>query len=102
MASKRTVHIVNLDPAAEYFAYEPSIGFIFFFFLKHFSILIDRLIYFNFYRLIFFIILDIRDLITLDDVAEDENLQFGPNGGLVYCMEYEIFLKIRIILFFKN
>ena len=30
--------------------------------------------------------LDIRDLITLDDVSEE--LQLGPNGGLIYCMEY--------------
>ena len=30
--------------------------------------------------------IDIRDLISLDDVQELEN--FGPNGGLVYCMEH--------------
>jgi len=30
---------------------------------------------------------DIRDLITLDDVADE--LKYGPNGGLVYCMEYD-------------
>lgn len=29
---------------------------------------------------------DLRDLITLDDVMEA--LQLGPNGGLLYCMEY--------------
>lgn len=29
---------------------------------------------------------DIRDLITLDDVVEE--LNYGPNGGLMYCMEY--------------
>ncbi|KAI9654012.1 MAG: ATP binding protein [Alyxoria varia] len=29
---------------------------------------------------------DIRDLISLDDVMEE--LQLGPNGGLVYCFEY--------------
>lgn len=32
--------------------------------------------------------LDIRDLITLDDVADATHL--GPNGGLVFCMEYLI------------
>ncbi|XP_039260373.2 GPN-loop GTPase 3-like [Styela clava] len=32
--------------------------------------------------------LDIRELIHLDDVMEDEELRFGPNGGLVFCMEY--------------
>ncbi|KAJ3327722.1 hypothetical protein HDU76_011246 [Blyttiomyces sp. JEL0837] len=50
----RSVHLVNMDPAAENFTYNPSI--------------------------------DIRDLITLDDVVEE--LQYGPNGGLIYCMEY--------------
>ncbi|TPX61731.1 hypothetical protein CcCBS67573_g08906 [Chytriomyces confervae] len=50
----RSVHLVNLDPAAEHFEYKPSI--------------------------------DIRDLITLEDVVSE--LQYGPNGGLVYCLEY--------------
>eukprot|EP00924_Labyrinthula_sp_SR-Ha-C_P005532 snap_masked-scaffold_68-processed-gene-0.79-mRNA-1 protein AED:0.01 eAED:0.01 QI:0/-1/0/1/-1/1/1/0/284 len=31
--------------------------------------------------------LDIRDAISLKDVQDEENLDFGPNGGLVYCME---------------
>ena len=53
-AQRRTVHIINLDPAAETFAYEPE--------------------------------LDVRDLITVDDVMEMMDL--GPNGALVYCMEY--------------
>lgn len=56
--SKRTVHIVNLDPAAEHFDYQP--------------------------------IVDIRDLIQLDDAMEDEEFHFGPNGGLVFCIEYLI------------
>ena len=30
--------------------------------------------------------LDIRELITLEDVMEE--LEFGPNGGLIYCFEY--------------
>ncbi|KAF9160033.1 ATP binding protein [Actinomortierella ambigua] len=50
----RPVHLVNLDPAAEKFEYEPSI--------------------------------DIRDLISLEDVMEE--LSYGPNGGLIYCMEF--------------
>uniref|UniRef100_A0A1A8R5C5 GPN-loop GTPase 2 n=1 Tax=Nothobranchius rachovii TaxID=451742 RepID=A0A1A8R5C5_9TELE len=29
---------------------------------------------------------DISDLVTLDDVME--NLKLGPNGGLLYCMEF--------------
>lgn len=31
---------------------------------------------------------DIRDMVSLDDVQELMN--YGPNGGLVYCMEYLI------------
>ena len=29
---------------------------------------------------------DIRDLISLEDVMSEMSL--GPNGGLIYCMEY--------------
>jgi len=54
--SKRTIHVVNLDPAAETFNYQP--------------------------------IADVRDLIQLDDVMEDEEMKFGPNGGLVFAMEF--------------
>ncbi|KAL0477111.1 gpn3 [Acrasis kona] len=53
---KRTLHVVNLDPAADTFHYNVSF--------------------------------DIRDLVTLEDVMEE--LEMGPNGGLVYCMEYLI------------
>ena len=53
--TRRSIHVINLDPAAEHFDYEPS--------------------------------LDIRDLIQLSDAMEDEDLMFGPNGGLVFCME---------------
>jgi len=31
---------------------------------------------------------DVRELISIEDVMEDEELKLGPNGGLVYCMEY--------------
>ena len=55
-ASRRRVHVVNLDPAAESFDYEPTV--------------------------------DIRDLIGLNDAMDDEELKFGPNGGLVFCMEF--------------
>ena len=51
---KRNVHVINLDPAAEFLPYQPTI--------------------------------DIRELITLKDVMEEYKL--GPNGGLVYCLEY--------------
>lgn len=50
----RTVHCINLDPAAESYEYN--------------------------------CVIDIRDLISLDDVTTE--LQLGPNGGLIYCIEY--------------
>ncbi|CAL5386159.1 unnamed protein product [Camellia sinensis] len=53
--TRRTIHIVNLDPAAENFNYPVA--------------------------------MDIRELISLDDVMEE--LGLGPNGGLLYCMELE-------------
>lgn len=53
-ANKRSCFYINLDPAAEDFAYEPDI--------------------------------DIKDLISLQDVMEE--LEYGPNGGLIYCFEY--------------
>ena len=52
--AKRTLHVANLDPAAEFYEYEASF--------------------------------DIRDLVCLEDVMDE--LGYGPNGGLVYCMEY--------------
>ncbi|KAK6634204.1 hypothetical protein RUM44_004812 [Polyplax serrata] len=33
-------------------------------------------------------LIDIRDLIQVDDAMDDEDLHFGPNGGLIFCMEY--------------
>lgn len=51
---RRTVHVANLDPAAETFKYDVAF--------------------------------DVRDLITVEDVMEE--LGLGPNGALIYCMEY--------------
>lgn len=51
---KRRIDVVNLDPAAEEFTYNP--------------------------------IVDVRELIDINDVMEE--LDYGPNGGLIYCMEY--------------
>uniref|UniRef100_F1LAD7 GPN-loop GTPase 3 n=1 Tax=Ascaris suum TaxID=6253 RepID=F1LAD7_ASCSU len=53
---QRTIHVVNLDPAAETFKYETTV--------------------------------DVRELISVDDVQEDVELVLGPNGALVFCMEY--------------
>ena len=33
------------------------------------------------------IVFDVRQLIQVDEVMEDEELKLGPNGGLVYAME---------------
>lgn len=54
LARKRTIHVANLDPAAEHFSYDLDF--------------------------------DVRDLISVQDVMEE--LGLGPNGALVYCMEY--------------
>lgn len=54
VALRRTCKVVNLDPAAETFAYDCEI--------------------------------DVRELVSVDDVMEE--LEYGPNGGLVYAMEY--------------
>jgi len=51
---RRTARVVNVDPAAETFAYDCEI--------------------------------DVRELISVDDVMEE--LEYGPNGALVYAMEY--------------
>jgi len=53
---RKRINVVNLDPAAEHFDYDPSV--------------------------------DIRTLIDTEDVMEDEELKFGPNGALIFCMEY--------------
>ena len=53
--AKRRAHLVNLDPAANSDAFEYEPS------------------------------IDIRDLISLDDVMSE--LDYGPNGGLVYCFE---------------
>lgn len=54
LSRKRTIHVANLDPAAEHFGYQLDF--------------------------------DVRDLISVQDVMEE--LGLGPNGALVYCMEY--------------
>eukprot|EP01117_Protostelium_nocturnum_P011064 TRINITY_DN4013_c0_g1_i1.p1 TRINITY_DN4013_c0_g1~~TRINITY_DN4013_c0_g1_i1.p1 ORF type:complete len:110 (+),score=38.93 TRINITY_DN4013_c0_g1_i1:255-584(+) len=51
---KRSVHCINLDPAADEFKYPVSI--------------------------------DIRDLISVEEIMEE--LEYGPNGGLIYAIDY--------------
>ncbi|KAJ8599525.1 hypothetical protein CTAYLR_004030 [Chrysophaeum taylorii] len=50
----RSIHVINLDPAAEDIPYRTDV--------------------------------DVREIVTVDDAMAE--LKFGPNGGLVYCMEY--------------
>ena len=33
-------------------------------------------------------IADIRELVSVEDVLTDEDMNLGPNGALVFCMEY--------------
>lgn len=51
---RRTMHVANLDPAAELFQYDAAF--------------------------------DVRDLISVEEVMDE--LGLGPNGALVYCMEF--------------
>lgn len=55
-AAGRTVHLLNLDPAADELPFNASI--------------------------------DIRELVSLADVMEDPESRLGPNGGLVFCLEF--------------
>jgi hypothetical protein len=74
---KRPVHVVNLDPAAEHFEYPVSVGSSFssfFFFVG------DR------QMLTYLDLADIAELITVGDVMEE--LKYGPNGGLLYALEF--------------
>lgn len=71
-AMGRGVHVVNLDPAADYTptnkpsGKEPNVS-------EHVKADVQPSI-------------DIQDLISLDDVMEE--LNYGPNGGLIFCLEY--------------
>nr|ACO15520.1 ATP-binding domain 1 family member C [Caligus clemensi] len=33
-------------------------------------------------------LLDVRDFIQVEDAMEDPDLRLGPNGGLIFCLEY--------------
>ena len=43
---------------------------------------------------------DIRDLISIDDVMEE--LDYGPNGALIYCMEYRFLIVFLFLFLFKR
>lgn len=89
IAQRRTVHIVNLDPAAEEFSVDPnSIS------LKPSSSAGSSVAASSneggeenpALQPSSFASIDIRELITVDKVMSE--LKLGPNGGLMYCMEY--------------
>ena len=41
--------------------------------------------------------LDIKELISLEDAMEEEGL--GPNGGLIYCFEWDRVYAVLILKF---
>ena len=76
------MHVVNLDPAAENFDYPVAMGRR----TLCLMILCIQLINSSDVSDLYFMLTDIRELISLEDVMEE--LGLGPNGGLLYCMEY--------------
>lgn len=74
----RSVHVINLDPAAEHFEYPCSIGTK----AKGIKTSSAELRQTNNDVLLE----DISDLVTVSDVMDE--LEYGPNGGLMYCLEY--------------
>ena len=74
----RTVEMVNLDPAAETFNYPTTVG--------------------QFLLLIEMCIIDVRELISVDDVLTDDDLILGPNGALVFCMELVSFVQNTFVI----
>lgn len=75
---KRSAKIINLDPAAEEFAYPVAVGA-----AQAGQCGVARPPPAQAPQFA-----DVRDLVSLDDVMEDDELRLGPNGGLVFCMEY--------------
>lgn len=52
---------------------------------------------FEIFLIMSYFLADIRELISLEDVMEE--LGLGPNGGLMYCMEYPYNLLCAFFLF---
>ena len=87
IAQKRSIQVANLDPAAEQFDYEPMLD-------------IRELIQASIQGSMNFIKKNFRENylskcakcrnrhLQVDDVMEDTDLRFGPNGGLVFCLEF--------------
>ncbi len=74
LCSRRNFRVVNLDPAAENFNYPVSVD-------VRYGISLGQS-----GRVVSLHNCRYRELISLEDVMEE--LDYGPNGGLVYCFEY--------------
>ncbi|KAJ3207770.1 hypothetical protein HDU82_003321 [Entophlyctis luteolus] len=80
--TKRDCAVVNIDPANDgppcvrRFVVDPHLSLILFYLWRPSCILSHR----------YSCDVDIAELITLEDVMRE--FEFGPNGGLIYCMEY--------------
>lgn len=48
--------------------------------------------------IVFLFLTDIRELVELDDVMEADDLKLGPNGGLVFCIEYVFYMCIELFI----
>lgn len=79
-ALQRSVHIVNLDPAADEFKYEVR--------LRTPPRLATGSLTSPAERARAQVSIDVKELVSLEDVMEE--MELGPNGGLIFCMEYLI------------
>lgn len=68
------MRVINLDPAAEAFKYDVAAGV-----CRRLAVTASLPDHQN-------RVADIRELISVDDVMEE--CKYGPNGALVYCMDY--------------
>lgn len=75
-----------MDPAAEHFSYPVAVGMYCIYYGLQMLDLLYILKVFKSQSIVFSS--DIRELVELDDVMEAEDLKLGPNGGLIFCLEY--------------
>lgn len=92
---KRVVHCINLDPGTPFLTVQTLIS------SKQQQKTFDILFQLTsgtFFKKLKLIALYNREMITVDDVMED--LSFGPNGGLIYAMEF--FMQVDSLLDFLH
>ena len=82
------MYVINLDPAAEYFDYPVIAGKSSQHGYMPMTAKLHKSNPINNIRFNSILNIDIRELIQVDDVMDDPDLHLGPNGGLVFCMEY--------------